>query len=72
MKIKKVTIELFDVHVSERRIRFRIEDDLGRINHHEEILWESDAVDVLTILFRRALRLFHESYDPSHKGDDRI
>lgn len=71
MKIRKVTIELVNVNPIVRKMRFCIEDEEGRGWNYEETLWESDAIDVVSIVFRNALRCFHDSYD-KEKGRERI
>lgn len=60
MKIKKVTIELIRMNPIDRRMRFCIEDEDGQLWKHEEMLWESDAIDVVSTIFNSALRHFHE------------
>ncbi len=63
MKVEKITIEMLRIRPDDRRMVFTIEDDEGRKLNHTEILWESDSVDVISIIFSRALRIFHEEYD---------
>jgi len=72
MKIRKVTIELIRVNSLDRKMRFCIEDEEGREWHYEETLWESDALDVVSILFKNALRCFHEDMEDKEKGMRRI
>jgi hypothetical protein len=71
MKIKKVTIELMYVNSLDRRMKFQVEDEEGRVLDYQEHLWESDAVDVIRTIFRNALRYFHDRYD-KEKGRERI
>lgn len=71
MKIKKVTIEMMRVNSLDRRMKFSIEDEEGRVLDYHEHLWESDAIDVMRTIFRNALRFFHENYD-KEKGRERI
>jgi hypothetical protein len=72
MKIKKVTIELVNVNPIVRKMRFCIEDEEGREWNYEETLWESDAIDVVSIVFRNALRCFHDDMEDKEKGMKRI
>lgn len=71
MKIKKVTIELMYVNSLDRRMKFQVEDEEGRVLDYQEHLWESDAIDVIRTIFRNALRYFHDRYD-KEKGRERI
>ena len=72
MKIRKVTIELVNVNPIVRKMRFCIEDEEGRKWHYEETLLESDAIDVVSIIFDNALRCFHQDMKDNKKTMVRI
>ena len=72
MKIKKVTVELVRVNELDRRMRFRIQDEEDRLWGYEEMLWESDAIDVVSIIFKNALRHFHEDMEDKKKAMVRL
>lgn len=62
MKIKKVTIEMVRVNELGRKMRFCVQDEEDREWRYEEMLWESDAIDVVSTIFNNALRCFHEDH----------
>jgi hypothetical protein len=72
MKINKVTIEMLRIHPDDRRMVFTIEDDEGRKLSYTEMLWESDAIDVMKTIFRNASQFFHEEYDPEKDKRGRL
>lgn len=72
MKVEKITIEMLRIRPDDRRMVFTIEDDEGRKLNHTEILWESDAIDVMKTIFRNALQFFHEEYDPEKDKRGRL
>jgi len=51
---------------------FTIEDDEGRKLSYTEMLWESDAIDVMKTIFRNASQFFHEEYDPEKDKRGRL
>ena len=72
MKIKKVTIEIVSINPLDRRMVFSIEDEEGRKLDYSEMIWESDAIDVMKTIFRNASRFFHEEYDPEKDKRGRL
>ena len=71
MIIEKVTFEMRGTnirqtsmgHRSFRHIYIQVEDIEGNVKSFDEEFIESDAIDMLSEVFKVALRMFHEEYN---------
>ena len=54
-------------HRSFRKIYIQVEDIDGVVKSFDEEFIESDAIDMLSEVFKSALRIFHEEYNKDNK-----